>query len=122
MGEVLRAPAFSLAAAGGGAGPAGMSEPQPSEEASPCPPVVTMLAREVKLWAVEPAWVATEHRSSGCVPSPSGPACCCWCCCAGVVLECRPPGWELLPLATLLASFVAATKLPALLMWLMEPV
>ena len=120
--SVIPAPVFSLDAAGAGAGPAGIKLPQPSEDTSPCP-VVTILAREVKLCAVEPACVASEHISSGCVlnpnpnPTPS-PACCC---CAGFVLECRP-GRELLPLATLLASFVAAAKLPALLIWLMEPV
>jgi hypothetical protein len=119
VGEVLSVippAAFSLDAAGAGAGPAGIKLPQPSEETSPCP-VVTILARDVKLCAVDPACVASEHMSSGCVLSPNpnpkpSPACCC---CAGLVLECRPCR-ELLPLATLLASLVAAARLPALLM------
>lgn len=86
-----------------------MSDAPPSEDASPC--VVIMLAREVKLWAAEPACVAIEQRSSGgALPAAA----------AGVMPEKRP-GIEL-PLAILLVSFAAAPRLPVLLIWLIEPV
>jgi hypothetical protein len=89
------------------AGTAGMSDTPPSEDASPC--VVIILASDVKLWAVEPACVASEHRSSA---TPLAAA-------AGVLkdLPARDP-----PLVMLLVSLAAAPRLPVLLMWLIEPV
>lgn len=106
MGDVESPTALSLAAAV--AGPAGIRDTPPSDEASPWP-VVIILDSDVKLCAAEPACVAIEQRSSAGVAMP--PAC-------APVLTCRAE----LPLAMLLASLVTAPRLPALLMWLMEPV
>lgn len=88
------------------AGTAGMSDTPPSEDASPC--VVIMLASDVKLWAVEPACVAKEHRSS------AGPL-------AAAAVPRGRTGRDP-PLVMLLVSFAAAPRLPVLLMWLIEPV
>jgi hypothetical protein len=107
VGEVERPMALESLEAAAAAGTAGMSDTPPSEEASPC--VVIMLASDVKLWAVEPACVANEHRSS------AGPLAA-----AAAAPRGRPDADP--PLVMLLVSFAAAPRLPVLLMWLIEPV